>query len=94
MALPIDFQYYTEEEEELGGFIPNIWKKEPTVLGSVDRSYSMMGMCMMATRDIWDGEEIFVNYRFNPNAIGLPDWYTPVKDGADEARWGDYDDIK
>mmetsp|Transcript_12985 Transcript_12985/g.31810 ORF Transcript_12985/g.31810 Transcript_12985/m.31810 type:complete len:319 (+) Transcript_12985:138-1094(+) len=42
-------------------------------------------MVYIAVRDIED-EEIFVDYRLNP-AMGYPEWYTPVDEGAAARRW-------
>ncbi|GMI48525.1 hypothetical protein TrCOL_g5177 [Triparma columacea] len=91
ICLPIDFEH--TDDEEMWRFVPNTHAVAPSLLGTVDRSSMMQGMVAMTTRDVFDGEEIFINYRFNPNAIGIPEWYKPVKDGEDEMRWGDYSDI-
>lgn len=45
------------------------------------------GLALIAIRDIED-EEVFLNYRLNPNAISsLPDWYHPVDKEEDIRRW-------
>lgn len=49
----------------------------------------MHGLVMFSTRDVSD-EELLLNYRFNPKAIGLPSWYHPVMDGEDDMRWDDH----
>ncbi|CAI5518811.1 unnamed protein product [Closterium sp. Naga37s-1] len=41
---------------------------------------------LVATDVIKDGEEVFLDYRLNPNA-NRPDWYVPVDAKAEERRW-------
>ena len=44
-------------------------------------------VALVATREIED-EEVFLNYRLNPNAPGgVPEWYTPVDAAEDARRW-------
>ena len=44
-------------------------------------------VALVATRPLQD-EELFLNYRLNPNApSGLPEWYTPVDPDEDARRW-------
>jgi hypothetical protein len=44
-------------------------------------------VALVALRDI-DNEELFLNYRLNPNAPGgLPDWYSSVDLEEDARRW-------
>jgi hypothetical protein len=44
------------------------------------------GLGMVSTRNIAPGEELFVNYRYNPK-ITAPAWYHPVDVNEDDARW-------
>jgi hypothetical protein len=44
-------------------------------------------MAAVALHDIADGEELFMNYRFNPLAP-TPDWYTDPDPEAAARRWG------
>ena len=44
------------------------------------------GLGFVTTRDVVPGEELFVNYRYNPK-IPAPEWYHPVDVTEDEARW-------
>lgn len=45
------------------------------------------GLALVALRDI-KNEELFLNYRLNPNSINsLPDWYHPVDKEEDIRRW-------
>jgi hypothetical protein len=45
------------------------------------------GVVFVALRDLKD-EELFLNYRLNPNApSGLPSWYCPVDAEEDARRW-------
>lgn len=43
-------------------------------------------LALVATRDIND-EEIFMNYRFNPNSRGLPEWYHDCDPETSSRRW-------
>jgi len=48
---------------------------------------SIPGVVFVALRALQD-EELFLNYRLNPNAPGgLPSWYSPVDIEEDERRW-------
>jgi hypothetical protein len=44
------------------------------------------GLGFVSTRDIEPGEELFVNYRYNPK-VPAPAWYHPVDVKEDEQRW-------
>lgn len=45
------------------------------------------GFVLVAMNNI-DNEELYVNYRLNPNVLGgLPKWYHPVNDMEDVRRW-------
>jgi hypothetical protein len=46
----------------------------------------LKGIAFIATRNISQGQELFVNYRYNPK-LTLPSWYTPVDDEEDSERW-------
>lgn len=84
--LPIDFPADVEHEE-VAEFLPNRYPAGfgPTWLGTPDRSCCGYGIGLIASRDVED-EEVFMNYKFNPDAEGLPDWFDGVE-GGDEGRW-------
>jgi hypothetical protein len=44
------------------------------------------GVAFVSTADIDDGDELFLNYRYNPDNT-LPDWYTPVDIDSDREMW-------
>ena len=70
-------------------FIPNAYWRKPNVLHSfMEEDVQVRSLVMVAVRDIQHGEEIFVNYRFNPELQNLPEWYTPVDVEEDYQRWG------
>ena len=70
-------------------FIPNTYWRKPSVLHSfMEEDVEVRSLVMVAVRDIADGEEIFVNYRFNPELQNLPSWYAPVDLDEDYQRWG------
>ena len=83
MSFPISWMW--EVEEELVEYIPNEYPrgKGPTLLGTVDRSFRMLGVGVMAIRDLED-EEIFIDYKFSKGE-GRPKWYEQVEDG--DGRW-------
>ena len=44
-------------------------------------------VALIATREL-SNEELFLNYRLNPNApSGLPNWYSAVDPEEDSRRW-------
>jgi hypothetical protein len=43
-------------------------------------------LAFISTAEIEDGEELFLNYRYNPDNA-LPDWYTSVDAEADRKMW-------
>ena len=56
-------------------------------LGRRPRGGAVPGVALVALRDLED-EELFLNYRLNPNAPGgLPSWYSSVDPDEDERRW-------
>ena len=89
MHLPIDFASDAfHSQTGVSDVVPNSYAKKPTLLGTPDKSACMYGMAMVALRDVKD-EELFLNYRFNPDAPGLPQWYAPVDDDQDRRRWSE-----
>lgn len=71
-------------------FIPNSYWKKPSLFHDilVEDDVQVRSLVMIALRDILDGEELFVNYRYNPELSELPEWYTPVNTDEDKSRWG------
>jgi hypothetical protein len=43
-------------------------------------------LVLVATRDIDDGEEVWLNYRLSTH-VSPPEWYTRVDPEEDERRW-------
>lgn len=70
---------------DLKCFIPNSYWRPPHIL-SYDKPVHVQSLVMVATRPISNGEELFVNYRFNPT-MDLPDWYHHVDLDEDRRRW-------
>lgn len=56
------------------------------VSGSTDAGRITRTVALVAIRDI-QNEELFMNYRFNPNAPGLPDWYWDCDPEESSRRW-------
>ena len=53
---------------------------------TTDSNGMIRGLGFVSTREILSGEELFVNYRYNPKST-LPEWYHAVDSKEDEARW-------
>jgi hypothetical protein len=70
--------------EDLRYLIPNSYGQKPSFM-LYDRDIEMMGIVLVALEDIQE-EELFLNYRLNPN-LELPDWYHSVDPDEDERRW-------
>uniref|UniRef100_A0AAV1VMS6 SET domain-containing protein n=1 Tax=Peronospora matthiolae TaxID=2874970 RepID=A0AAV1VMS6_9STRA len=66
--------------------IPNSFVKEPSRLSMFGKRAIVHGLAFIATADIADGEELFLNYRYNPDRP-LPGWYTAVDVDSDRAMW-------
>lgn len=49
-------------------------------------------LAFLATRDIQD-EEVFINYRYNPNGPQCPSWYHDCDPQSTARRWADGDKI-
>ena len=86
------FNFMDEEKvfpKDLHYLVPNSYSQKPTILLYDHRIY-MMSIIFVALERL-DNQELFVNYRLNPN-LKLPDWYEPVsqwtlmKTGADGIR--------
>lgn len=74
--------------QRLGDYLsPREWIKSAKVdvQGQTD-DQPVRGLAFVTTRDLHAGEELFVNYRFNPR-LSRPEWYIPVDEKEDNARW-------
>ena len=73
---------------ELRPYIPNAYHTPPGMLApeSAKQSFAQ-GAVIVALNDLQDGDEIFCDYRLNPN-IALPKWYCPVDDDRSNKYWG------
>jgi hypothetical protein len=73
-------------------FIPNSYGvKTPTLFGTIDRSAMMRTVVLLAARPLKNGDELFMDYRLNPSAGSLPEWYHPYgkeeeKDSQEESK--------
>ncbi|TFJ87181.1 hypothetical protein NSK_001513 [Nannochloropsis salina CCMP1776] len=74
---------------ELRPYIPNAFARPRSLLGSPDQSALIQSVVLVATTDLEDGEELFLNYRLNPKhgSESLPPWYVPVDAKEDQRRW-------
>lgn len=100
MLCPFVFRKSMVDRLERGGhefrnYIPNMYFKDPAVSPNwwwylaADNDVLIRSLAYVSTRPIEDNEELFVNYRFDPNhgAVNLPEWYHPVDSEEDQMRW-------
>ncbi|KAE8910377.1 hypothetical protein PF005_g9171 [Phytophthora fragariae] len=80
---PPEEPFTTKEFDEL---IPNNFVQEPSRLSMIGKRTIVHGLAFISTADIADDEELFLNYRYNPDRP-LPEWYTPVDVESDRAMW-------
>ncbi|KAA8490740.1 SET domain-containing protein 9 [Porphyridium purpureum] len=55
--------------------------------GKAFQTNRIPGVALVTTRNVEDGEELFLNYRFNPNFDGLPSWYIDPDPDESARRW-------
>ncbi|KUF97169.1 ABC transporter A family member 1 [Phytophthora nicotianae] len=80
---PPEEPFTTKEYDEL---IPNNFVQEPSRLSMFGKRAIVHGLAFIATADIADEEELFLNYRYNPDRP-MPEWYAPVDVDSDRAMW-------
>ncbi|CAI5711996.1 unnamed protein product [Hyaloperonospora brassicae] len=80
---PLEGPFAAKKFDEL---IPNSFVTEPSRLSMFGKRAIVHGLAFIATADIADGEELFLNYRYNPDRP-LPEWYTAVDVDTDRAMW-------
>ncbi|KAF4325049.1 hypothetical protein BBO99_00000606 [Phytophthora kernoviae] len=88
-VLAFGFEFPPEEPfttEEYDALIPNRFVKEPSRLSMFGKRTIVHGLAFIAMANIEDDEELFLNYRYNPDRP-LPKWYTPVDIESDRAMW-------
>jgi len=47
----------------------------------------------IASQFIQDGQELFLDYKFNPT-LSHPSWYSPISSDKNENRWKKYEKNK
>jgi hypothetical protein len=78
---------------ELRPWIPNRYAKLPSEKSAQDLGFGaccMHGLVMVTTEKVYDGDELLMDYRLNPEAgkAGLwPTWYRPFDARHTEQRW-------
>lgn len=68
-----------------------IQQRVPSVSSLLSTStgyHAIPTLMLIATRDLED-EEVFMNYRFNPNANNIPSWYHDCDPESSKRRWKD-----
>ncbi|DBA03261.1 TPA: hypothetical protein N0F65_011620 [Lagenidium giganteum] len=78
-VMPFSFDFPITEpftSDEFRPLIPNSFVEQPSRLAMFGKRTLVHGLAFIASTDIKDGQELFLNYRYNPNNP-LPDWYTP-----------------
>eukprot|EP00890_Picochlorum_soloecismus_P004242 jgi/Picsp_1/4819/NSC_02187-R2_protein len=79
------FMIKESELSDLRRFIPLVHGKVPDQKS--DEKSELLGVAMVALRPL-ENEELFLNYRLNPNCLqGLPEWYCPIDEEEDSRRW-------
>lgn len=80
MGAPVDWSLMPTEKD-WDKILP--WKK----FCEKENDGVIRGLALVAMRTL-ETEELFVNYRLNPDVLGgLPKWYHPVDDEEDLRRW-------
>lgn len=80
------YDFPVEFPDDLAAYIPNEYFEQPK--GIARRPGIIMhAVILVAIRKIEAGEELLLNYRFNP-ANPYPDWYTQPNLEDAERRWG------
>lgn len=101
VACPLDLTRGFMERMDAQGaafrsYVPNRFHESPELMADwqwkmylVERDVEVPTVAFVATRDIADGEELFLNYRYNPDVeIGsVPEWYHHVNVEEDRMRW-------
>ena len=90
IQIPFDFSSNTTGENgfptRFRKYVPNSYAKQPTLLGTFDRSAFMQTMVLLTTRPLKDNDELFMNYRLNSSSSStpLPEWYAAYVDPNEE----------
>ena len=84
---PADPLGLIEFPKRLRKYIPNAYAKKPTIFGTIDRSAFMHGVVLLAARPFEGVEELLMDYRLNPAAGELPEWYQHFDQEAAKSRW-------
>ena len=77
-------------DDGLKRYVPNTYAREPKLLGpkAVEGDVFMHGLVLLTTRDVVN-EEVFYNYRLNPDGGEIPPWYMACDAEENKNRWGD-----
>ena len=75
--------------QHLRRFIPNGFAKPPGLLGKLIMGpYILMpSVVLLTTRHLQHGDELFMDYRLNPDSPALPVWYEPHDPEEGRNRW-------
>eukprot|EP01135_Chromosphaera_perkinsii_P000068 Nk52_evm19s24 gene=Nk52_evmTU19s24 len=81
------YDFKKDIPQELRKFVTNSFYEEPSVFYPYEHLCKTM-VCVV-TRPVRVGEELFVDYRYNPRVDkAMPDWYCPVDEEQNKRRWG------
>ncbi|CAN0300413.1 unnamed protein product [Pylaiella littoralis] len=74
--------------ERLRPLVPNRYHRPPKAVfgGKLDQSAMVETVVLVACRGGLHNQEVFMDYRFNPN-MPHPDWYSPVDPTATDKMW-------
>lgn len=88
-CLGISVDFPEDTALSIQSVLPNGYFRVPTFLDSPRWPRPLMrGYLFLAVSNIEKGQEVFIDYRFNPTGADLPDWYHPVDNDANNRRWG------
>lgn len=86
---PLDLDPNGSFPRPLRKYIPNLYARKPTLLGTTDRSALMHGLVLLAARPLQDGDELLMDYRLSSSGEGrgVPSWYDHYDKEQAETRW-------
>ena len=70
---------------QLAKWLPNTFARPPSLI-TTDPTLFQQSIVFVATEELGEGDELFLNYRLNPK-LEKPPWYTSVDPEEDERRW-------
>ena len=85
-VMPCAFNVQRSFPAHLQPYVPNVLSKKLSVIHRM-HPYLMPSLVLVSTRAIEDGDEIFLNYRYNPASADIPSWFHPIDVEENTRRW-------